>query len=361
VRILHTEASLGWGGQEIRILTEAATFLRNGHEVRLVADPGSDIYRRAAEFGVEATALPLRKKGLSNGLALRRLFCDWRPDVVVPHSSIDHWLSAAARLGLPRRPAVVRARHISAPVGRNPPTRWVYRRGADHVVTTGRYIARKLVEDGFLPESRVTSVPTGIDLERFRPGDRDEARSSLGLPGDAFIVAAVATLRSWKGHADLVDAFARAAIKDALLLLVGDGPQRENLEAQIARLGVGASVKLVGHRPDVVPYLRAADLFALPSYANEGVPQALLQAIACGTPALTSNLEPVLEVVERFPEIRTFPARDVPALANALTAAAAAGPPPASAARAPSDLGLEAMYAAMLAVFERLLGAGPRR
>ena len=74
----------------------------------------------------------------------------------------------------------------------------------------------------------MSSVPTGIDLGRFAPGDRLAARANLGLPGDAFDRYRVATLRSWKGHRYLVEAV--AAIPGAMLAIVGDGPARTTCE-----------------------------------------------------------------------------------------------------------------------------------
>lgn len=351
MRILHTEASLGWGGQEIRILTESRAFLDRGHDVLLAADPSSDIFKHAPDYGVPVVPLPLLKKSARGLAAMRRLLRERRPDVVNVHSSVDAWLAALARTGLRPRPAIVRTRHISARVGRDLATRFVYRRGADLLVTTGRFIARGLVEDGFLPEDRVISVPTGIDLGRFRPGDRAEARAALGVSPSTRMFVIVATLRSWKGHDDLVEAFAAARGPGDELWIVGDGPRAELLRERIARLGITPSVRLTGRQDDVTPYLRAADLFVLPSYANEGVPQALLQALACGVPSLVSDLAPFAEVVERFPGVRTFPARDVPALARALAATPPA--PPATSPPGVEALGTDAMYRAMLAVFER--------
>jgi glycosyltransferase involved in cell wall biosynthesis len=200
LRILHTEASLGWGGQEIRILTEAATFQRRGHAVHLLCDPRSNIFEAAPRYGIARTAMPM-KRSLPNILRLRRFLREFRPDVVNVHSSKDHWLAALARIGLRERPAIVKTRHISAGVNRNAPTRWLYRRGADFVMTTGEEIVRQLTTDGFLSKDRVAAVPTGMDTARFSPGEQAAARAATGLPADRVLFGIVATLRSWKGHA----------------------------------------------------------------------------------------------------------------------------------------------------------------
>jgi len=103
------------------------------------------------------------------------------------------------------------------------------------------------------------------------------------------LVGIVATLRSWKGHRYLVEAMTLLAHREAQLVIVGDGPQRESIEAQIVELGLGHRVRLVGNQNDTAPWLRAMDVFALPSYANEGVPQALAQAMLIGVPCVTTD------------------------------------------------------------------------
>jgi len=294
VRILHTEASLGWGGQEIRILTEAAGMIARGHSVELVCAPDARIFSEAGRYGVRANALPVARKRPFGLLALARFLSKHPVDVIDSHSSTDSWLSALAcgamRIRRKRPPALVRTRHISAAVPRDAMTRWLYGKATAEIVTTGEAIREHLVRDlGVAPE-RVTSIPTGIDTVRFAPGDKITARRGLGLPADVPLVGIVATLRSWKGHRFLIDAVPLLAHRETQVLIIGEGPQREALLRQIGELGVTGRVRLVGNQTDVVPWLTALDVFALPSYANEGVPQALLQAMLVGVPCVTTNV-----------------------------------------------------------------------
>lgn len=317
LRILHTEASRGWGGQEIRVLSELAEFAARGHSVALAADPDSNIAAEARRRGIE-THLIVMKKNIRAIRDMRSLFRSWKPDVVNVHSSIDHWLSAAARLRLPGRPAIVKTRHISAPVNRNLPTRWLYNKGADFVMTTAESIADALTADGFLPKARVRSVPTGMDIDRFCPGDRKAVRETLGLGAEDYIIGIVATLRSWKGHADLLEAFARPETGAARLVIVGDGPQEENILRKIEELGLGERVMLTGRRPDPEIWFRAFDMAALPSYANEGVPQALLQAMAAELPIVATPVGGIPEVAGDLAAVRMCRPRDPASLAAAI-------------------------------------------
>src|SRR6185312_11855034 len=316
LRILHTESSLGWGGQEIRVLTEARGVAARGHEVVLAAPSASRIHSEAPAFGVKAIALPIARKGPAGLIALRRFLAREPFDVINSHSSTDTWLAALACATLPRAPALVRTRHISAPAPGNAATRWLYTRAARRIVTTGERLRAQVIAETGADPARVVSIPTGIDLARFRPGDRRAARAALGLAPDTPLVGIVATLRSWKGHRYLIEAM--AGIPDARLAIVGDGPQREALEALVRERGLADRVRFAGNQADVAPWLRAFDVFCLPSYANEGVPQALMQAMACALPVVTTPVGSIEEIVADGETGVLVPPQDVERLRAAL-------------------------------------------
>jgi len=105
--ILHTESSLGWGGQEIRVLTEARGVARQGHQMLLAAPADSRIFAEAPRYGVEALALPIAGKRLGGLLALRGLLARRKFDVINTHSSTDSWLAAVAGATLDAAPPIV--------------------------------------------------------------------------------------------------------------------------------------------------------------------------------------------------------------------------------------------------------------
>ncbi len=259
-----------------------------GHEVAIVAPREARIYEAALKRGLHVEALPIARKNLGGVLAVRRWLQAHPVDVINSHSSTDSWLAALACATLARAPALVRTRHISASIPNNLPTRWLYRSATRHIVTTGENLRLQLVRDNRIPPERITSVPTGIDSARFVPGERKAARRSAGLPSERRLVGIVATLRSWKGHRYLIEAVQRLP-GNVGLVIVGDGPQRRNIESKIRELGMVGRTWLVGNQVDVLPWLQSLDVFALPSYANEGVPQALVQAMLCALPCVTTG------------------------------------------------------------------------
>lgn len=318
MRIVHTEASCGWGGQEIRILEEARGMKERGHEVVVLCPAHSRLYAAAPRHGVPVIALPIERKHPRGLFALWRWLRDHPVDVVNTHSSTDTWLAALACAGLRRAPPLVRTRHISATVPDNAASRWLYARAVRHVVTTGEALRQQLIERFDIPAERVISVPTGIDPARFHPGDKQQARRALGLDVQLHYIGIVATLRSWKGHLYLIEAFATLNVADWRLLIIGDGPMRKDIEMKIAALGLTDRVHLVGQQDNPEEWLRALDIFCLPSYANEGVPQALLQAMLTALPIVTTPVGAIREAVQENESALIVAPRDVAPLSAAL-------------------------------------------
>lgn len=361
MRILHTESSLGWGGQEIRVLTEARGVARRGHEVAIAAPREARIFAEAPAYGVEIVELPIARKGLRGAAAVKRFLGGRAFDVVNTHSSTDSWHVALACAWARRMPAIVRTRHISSPVPRNFASRWLYTR-AERIVTTGERLRRQVIAETGADPQRVVSIPTGIDLSRFQPGDRAGARTRLGLPAAETLVGIVATLRSWKGHLHLLEAIASLGRPGVRLVIVGDGPMRAALERRAAELAPAARVTFAGNQRDVAPWMHAFDLFCLPSYANEGVPQALAQAMACGLPVVTTPVGSIGELVDDGRTGVLVPPADPVSLARAIAAllddaARRAALGLAAAAEARARLGEDRMIDAMIGVFAEAMRA----
>ena len=320
MRILHTESSIGWGGQELRILTEMEGMQRRGHRVHLLTADIADLLAAARARGLTAEALTIAYKK-PRALREMRKWLGARVrefDVVNTHSSTDAWLVAMAGATIPRMPPVVRTRHVSTPVNNSWTTRWLYQRATRHIVVTGEALKAQLVRDNRFDPKRITSVRTGIDLARFRPLDRAAARAQCGVDARP-AVAIVATLRDWKGHDDLLDAWSAVQVKGWQLLVIGDGPRREHLERRVAEMGLGGDVRFTGNQDNVPAWYACAEIAVLPSYGDEGVPQSLMQAAACGLPAIATPIGAIAEAVRDGKTGLLVPPRDAKALGSALS------------------------------------------
>ena len=362
MRILHTESSLAWGGPELRILAEAAGLRRRGHDVRIACTRQAPIFAEAERFGVPVLALPIRRAGAVGVVALRCALENERFDIVNSHDGSGSWIAAlacrAGWLGRRRPPALVHTWHRLAPVPRGAATRWLYARAMAEIVTTGEALRQQLIHATGVSPARVASIPTGVDLERFAPGERLSARRALQLPEKVPLVGIVAPLQSAKGHRYLVEALTLLARRETELVIVGDGPERDALAAQVRALGLASRVHLAGERQDVAPWLRALDVFALPSYACEGVPQALLQAMAVGIPCVTTDAGAIGEIAINDVTALVVAKHNAVALAagiDRLLDAEALGERLTWSARerAQSKFGIAAMLDAMEAVFRR--------
>lgn len=167
--------------------------------------------------------------------------------------------------------------------------------GADALIAVSAALKSALVELG-APDEKVTVLRNGVDIALFRPPqDRAAVRRGLGLARPALI--SVGYLIERKGHHRVIEAMKQ--LPDFELLIVGEGPERSGLEAQIARLGLQDRVRLLGTRPhaDLPPLYGAADAMVLAS-SREGWANVLLESMACGTPVVASNIWGNPEVVQ---------------------------------------------------------------
>ena len=292
--LIHTEASGGWGGQEIRILTECRWFRDQGYRCILMADPASEISAVFAKQGFEVIPIAFKKKTqIGDFFTCLRWFRKLQPAMVGTHSNIDSRvaLAAAATAGISRR---VRYRHVSIPVSVSPWNHLIYRKFATAIITTARSITETLARDFHFPEGFAMTLPTGVDDTDLsdRPLARRSVREMLGLPADSIIISQISVLRAWKGHSHLMAAFDTLAATDPRLhlVLVGGGPGLSYLPEQAAALASRERIHLAGHRDDPYPFFKAADVVVLASTGGEGVPQTTLQCFACGTPFVGTRI-----------------------------------------------------------------------
>ena len=321
LRICHAESSTGWGGQEIRVLAETLGLRERGHEVAIVCRPDSALAVRAreAEVSLFVARMPFAHDPRTIGGMLSH-FRQWRPQVVITHSSVDSWCGGVAARIL--RVPIVRVRHLSVPVGGNPATRFVYRALCDTVITTGEAIRDHLVREVGLPPAKVVSIPTGIDTARFDPqkGDGMGVRKALGIRAGVPLAGIVAVLRNWKGQLIFLEAMAKvqAKLPEARALIVGEGPQRRNIERRRRELGLEEAVVLTGHREDVPDVLASLDVVVSASTGAEGVPQILLQALAMERPVVATAVGGIPEIIRDGETGRLVPAESPLRLAEAI-------------------------------------------
>lgn len=227
-----------------------------------------------------------------------------------------------ARLLGPRRPAVIYSEHNQIyRAGERARRRFRgYVRLADVVVAVSHDLRRSLV-DGLRIAPPVRVLHNGIDPAAFAAADGAGVRRELGAGGGDFLVGTAVVLSEQKGIRYLLEAarIVRAADPTVRFVVAGDGPLRADLERMAAALGVGDAVRFVGYRRDVPQLVAALDAYVLPSLW-EGLPLALLEALAGGKPIVATRVGGNPEIVAHGENGLLAPPRDPTALAEAVLA-----------------------------------------
>lgn len=320
--ILHTEASNGWGGQEIRTFSEAVGMRERGHKLIIAAGPESRLLERAEKEGFKAIPFTFKRRhGISIFSFFKKLIELEKIDIVNTHSSKDSWLVLPAARMAANKPLVLRTRHLSTKIHRGILNRFLYDYLPHYVLTTGEAIRKQMIDSNGYKDSKIKSIPTGVDTDIFNP-DRsyNNIRGELNIKPSDPLFGSVSVIRSWKG----LDYLAMAVplilkeIPDAKFLITGDGPYRGRLIKTIEQAGVKDKLYLLGHREDVTSIINSIDILVHPSYANEGVPQTVLQAMAMKKPVIASDIPSLKEVVINNETGIIVPPKDPKGIAKAV-------------------------------------------
>lgn len=239
----------------------------------------------------------------------------------------------------------------------------LFLRSCDRVVAVGRSVQRALVDNEGIPAERIDIIYNGVCLQQFAPDPqaREAVRQALGIAHDAPVAILVARLDPIKDHATAVQVAARVrqSRPDFQLVVVGEGPQRPAIEAQISAAHLTGAVRLLGLRTDVPRLLAAADLFLLTSL-SEGIPVTLIEAMGARLPVVATQVGGVPEVVADGQTGLLAPAGDAAALAAAVLRlladpALARRMGEAGQARAAALFSQQAMHAAYARLYETML------
>lgn len=318
-RILHTESSLGLGGQEYRILSEARLMGLRGHHVVIAAPENSQLAGLAKQEGLLCEAIPVGLSGWGRLMPVfLRLIRDHKIQIIHTHGSQDSWMASLAGRLSSYRPVIVRARHKSTPVSPSFRHDVLYRFLPHAVTTTGEAVRQQLLDRNHLYPHAVISIPTGVDIHRFQSDTMNVAlKHALGIQAEQLVIGTISFLRPEKGMDVLIEAMCllKKEFPQVCCLIVGDGQEHQALLEQIRQRQLEGTVVLAGFREDIPELLRLMDVFVLPSL-EEGMPQSLLQALATERAVVASSVGGVPEVIIHGKTGLLVPPRDPVALAQ---------------------------------------------
>jgi glycosyltransferase involved in cell wall biosynthesis len=322
VKILRVIARLNMGGPALHVAYLTAGLRERGYDTTLVAGSlargedsmafvaeGRDVeIVRIDELGREIS--PLRD--LAATLRLARLIRRERPDILHTHTAKAGTVGRVAALlaGRRRPPIVVHTFHGHVLRGYFGPVRSLVFRLLERwlaahttaLIAVSPQVRDDLVDLHVAPPDRFAVIRLGIELDERVDGvqnGRLESRRYLGIPPDRFAVGWIGRMTAVKRTDDVLLAFKRLRDEgvDAVLCLVGDGPDRVQLERRAHELGVMRDTLFLGYQEDVAPFYAAFDALVLPS-SNEGTPVSAIEALAAGRPVVATRVGGVPDVVE---------------------------------------------------------------
>lgn len=335
LHILHVFSSAGLYGAEHAVLGLMPALAREGIASTLacIDNPHLErqpLYERARSLGLQAERIPCSGRfDSATTRSLRTLVARHPGAIMHVHGYKSTFYALRARRGHPDVP-VVSTLHGWVT---NTRSLWLYRilelwmlRRVQCICIVARGMRKPLTDAG-IPDNRIHLVENGIDTDRFRPDPGTLCRSDIGVPSDAFVFGAVQRLSDEKNPLGLLEAFAHVAkdVAQARLVIVGDGPRRGEFERRATTLGIAERVHVLGARQDTERLYPLFDCFVLASL-TEGLPLALLEAMACARPVVASAVGQVPAVLEDLPAT-LVPAGDGEALASAMRDALRPAPP----------------------------------
>ncbi|HXH89337.1 MAG TPA: glycosyltransferase family 4 protein [Gaiellaceae bacterium] len=341
IRVLRVIARLNMGGPALHVAYLSAGLAERGYETTLVAGSlargeGSMAYV-AEGLGVEVVHLDALSREISpfrdalSVLRLARLIRAQRPQILHTHTAKAGTVGRLAALlaGDARPEVIVHTFHGHVLHGYFGPLRSgafrllerLLARMTTRLIAVSPQVRDDLVGLGVAPVEKFTVVRLGIELGE-RLGTEEEgadARARLGIAPERFVVGWVGRMTGVKRTDDVLESLRllRERGTDAVLLMIGDGPDREHVEERASRLGIVRHCLFLGYQEDVSGWYRTFDAMILPS-ANEGTPVVVIEALAAGCPVVATSVGGVPDVVREGVDGFLVPAGDTEALAARL-------------------------------------------
>ncbi len=320
IRILRVIARLNMGGPAIHVSSLAAGLEPRGYETTLVAGSlarGEDSMAVLAErLDIPVRTIPELQREVSpiddarSVRRMREIIRELRPHILHTHTAKAGAIARAAALvsGAARPAILVHTFHGHVLKGYFDPVRTAFfkkverslARVTDALVAVSPEVRDELVAAGIAPREKFSVIRLGIPLEE-RLGDATadlDYRRLYGISESAFVVGWVGRMTDVKDTDAVLEIVGAARDRglEAVLVMVGDGPDRVRLEQLAHDIGIARSTFFVGYQPEVAGYYRLFDAFLLPS-VNEGTPVSAIEALASGTPVVATRVGGVPDVV----------------------------------------------------------------
>lgn len=311
MKIVLSCSAAGWGGTERMAELLALGLTDRGHEVILFCRPGSELHQR---LGASIPTEPVLGGADFHPVTIARARAALRrhhPDVVLTNTEKDpRWTGVAARLlGIP----VVHRQEIDEAYRDRLYYRLIYGWIPSAIIVNSQASRRSILESvDWVDPARLLVLPNGVEADSLRA----MPRADLGMPDDAVVFGFLGRWEGRKGIREVADAWPRvvAALPHAHLVIAGWGPDETAFRSWLAG---ATNVHWLGFRKDAGSVMKALDVFVAPSH-YEGFGLVLAEAMAVGTPVITTLASSMPEIVTDRVEGRVVPVKDAAALAKAM-------------------------------------------
>ncbi|MBT9173924.1 MAG: N-acetyl-alpha-D-glucosaminyl L-malate synthase [Syntrophomonadaceae bacterium] len=323
MRIAFIATCLKLGGAETQLVRLAVALKKRGWRVGVISMQSRGAFaEELGEAGIALATLNMRR-GVPDPRALiglSKILSQWQPEVVHSHMVHANLLARVARLFC-KIPVLVCTAHSISEGGR-----WreiAYRLTdplADITTNVSRAAVARYIQAGVAPRGKIVFIPNGVDTETFKPNEAAgrHMRDELSI-GEGFVWLAAGRFEAAKDYPNMLRAFKEVVLKrpDAVLLLAGQGSLLEETKNIADELGLKNKVRFLGVRRDVPEIMNTADGYVMSS-AWEGLPMVLLEAAACSSPIVATDVGGNSEVVLNEESGYIVPSRDTGALAGAM-------------------------------------------
>ncbi len=322
--VLHVIARLPVGGVEQQLFTVVKHYDRERFTpiVCSLSDKGP-IGAEMESAGIEVISLGSLRHTFNwaTVTTLTRIMRERRVTVVRTHQYHANLYGRLAAIGA-RVPCIVASVHNTYTRDRKLHRRMINHilsRFADRVVAVSESVRQDIIKYDHLPKDKVIVIRNGIDLESFQNRERSAVRSEFRIMDGVPVVGTVGRLTAQKGQRYLIEAFSQLApdFPTAVLMVVGEGPLKGDLQAYAGRLGISDRVIFTGLRRDIPQSLAGMDIFVLPSLW-EGMPNALIEAMAAGKAVVTTDFASAREIINSDRLGILVPPQDSSAIARSI-------------------------------------------
>lgn len=317
IRTLHINAEKNWGGGEAQVKYLLNYLRLQGHETALACRRNSAIHTLSKKEGYVVFPLEMRNGfDISSILKLKKIMQSYKPDIVHMHTSRAHLLGTLALLLIRHKPIQLVTRRMDYPIKQAAVMRFFYT-CMDRVIAISPGVKTALMQSG-LPEEKIELIYSGVDLEKFNnPPDRISVRKKYALPYNPPIIAIVATMPERKGHIYLLNAMPDILkeFPQTILLVVGDGRRRPQLEELSNQLNLGSNVNFMGWVKNTAELYYGLDLLVMPSLA-EGLGVSILEGLAAGLPVVGTKVGGIPDVIQDGKTGYLIPPKDSRAISD---------------------------------------------